>query len=66
MKRTPKFETYRAADGWRWRLVAANGEIVASGEAYSTHGKARRAVAMVQRLVALTAANSQPVTHPVL
>jgi uncharacterized protein YegP (UPF0339 family) len=29
-----KYEIYKAADGWRWRLVARNGKIVASGEAY--------------------------------
>ena len=50
MKRTPKFETFQAADGWRWRLVAGNGEIVATGEAYTSHSKARRAVATVKRL----------------
>jgi hypothetical protein len=35
---------YQARDGWRWRLKAANGRIVAdSGEAYSTKANARRA-----------------------
>jgi uncharacterized protein YegP (UPF0339 family) len=30
-----KITVYRAADGWRWRAQAANGEIVSeSGEAY--------------------------------
>ena len=30
-----KITVYRAADGWRWRARAANGEIVrGSGEAY--------------------------------
>jgi hypothetical protein len=29
-----KFEYYKAVDGWRWRLRAANGEIIAAGEAY--------------------------------
>lgn len=38
---------YHAEDGWRWRLVARNGRIVAeSGEAYSRrtdcHNMARR------------------------
>lgn len=33
----PRFQMYRAADGWRWRFRAAgNGEIIASGEAYAT------------------------------
>jgi uncharacterized protein YegP (UPF0339 family) len=38
-----RFETYEAPDGWRWRLVAGNGEIVASGEAYSRERDAKRA-----------------------
>ena len=52
MKRKPKFDFYRATDGWRWRLIAANGLIVASGEAHATRSKARRAVATVKRLAA--------------
>ena len=40
-----KFELYQAADGWRWRLRAANRRTVAdSGEAYSTRAHCRRAV----------------------
>ena len=32
-----KFHIYKAKDGWRWRLRARNGRIVAdSGQAYST------------------------------
>ena len=27
---------------WRWRLVAANGEILASSEAYAKKGNAKR------------------------
>lgn len=35
---------YRARDGWRWRLKAANGRIVAeSGEAYTRTTSAIRA-----------------------
>lgn len=31
-----KLRVYRAADGWRWRLKARNGRIIAdSGEAYT-------------------------------
>ena len=30
------FEYYRACDGWRWRLKAANGRTVASGEPYAS------------------------------
>lgn len=32
--RVARYEVYQAPDGWRWRLKAANSEIVASGEAY--------------------------------
>jgi uncharacterized protein YegP (UPF0339 family) len=39
------FDIYEARDGWRWRMIAGNGKIVADGaEAYSTRGNARRAV----------------------
>ena len=32
-----KFEYYRAGDGWRWRLVAANGANIAhGGEGFSS------------------------------
>ena len=35
MKRTPKLEIYKASDGYRWRLKAANSRIIAeSGEGY--------------------------------
>jgi hypothetical protein len=35
MSATPKFEIYKdAAEKFRFRLKAANGEIIASGEAY--------------------------------
>ena len=30
-----KFEIYKAKDGWRFRLRARNGEIIASSEAYA-------------------------------
>jgi uncharacterized protein YegP (UPF0339 family) len=31
-----KVRLYKAADGWRWRLVAPNGKVLAdSGEAYT-------------------------------
>jgi uncharacterized protein YegP (UPF0339 family) len=46
-----KFEVYKDASGrFRWRLKAANGEIVASGEAYSTRSGAKEGVAAVKRL----------------
>lgn len=51
MKRA-RFIPYRAKDGWRWRLLAANHLIVAeSGEAYATHAGCLRAIVRVCDLV---------------
>lgn len=36
--------------GWRWRLRAANGEIIASGEAHTTRADAVRAFRRVAEL----------------
>jgi len=57
--KAPRFEVYRAKDGWRWRLVAANGRIVATGEAHTRKGDAVRACA---RLASLAESASPPVT----
>lgn len=46
----PRFEVYKARDGWRWRLRAANGRIVAAGEA---HTRKRDAVRACQRIADL-------------
>jgi uncharacterized protein YegP (UPF0339 family) len=43
----PKFEVYPAKDGWRWRLVAANGRIIATGEAHTRKADAERALRTV-------------------
>lgn len=44
------FEIYEAGDGWRWRLKATNGEIVAdSAEAYASKWNAKRAVRRLSR-----------------
>lgn len=44
------FEVYEDNAGkWRYRLKAANGEVIASGQAYSTSRGAHRGVAAVQR-----------------
>ena len=52
MKR-PTFDIYAAADGWRWRLLAANGRIIAeSGEAYTRQRDCRRAVKALRIAVA--------------
>jgi uncharacterized protein YegP (UPF0339 family) len=38
-----RLEVYESDDGWRWRCVAANGEIVAAGEAHTREHDAVRA-----------------------
>ncbi len=47
-----KFEVYQAKDGFRLRLKAGNGEIVASGEAYSTRAGAHKGCEAVARAAA--------------
>ena len=45
-----KFEVYEDRSGkYRFRLKAGNGEIVASGEAYSTRAAAEKGCESVQR-----------------
>lgn len=47
-----QFLVYQSADGWRWRLVARNGRIVAdSGEAYARKAGAIRACKAMQAYV---------------
>lgn len=42
---TYTLEHYEAKDGWRWRMKAANGEIVAdSAEAYDSESNVKRAM----------------------
>ncbi len=46
---TTTFEVYTDKAGYyRWRLVAANGEIVANSEAYSTRSNAVASAAKVK------------------
>ncbi len=47
-----KFEVYESHGQYRFRLKAANGEIVASGEAYSTKAGAREGCEAVKRAAA--------------
>ena len=57
-KKNPRFEVYQSFVGmqkWRWRLVARNGEIIASGEDFTTKRDAQRAVRAVKRTVAAIA-----------
>jgi uncharacterized protein YegP (UPF0339 family) len=53
-KPAPRFEIYKARDGWRWRLRGANGEIIARGEAYSRKSNARRGI-RAMKIAAATA-----------
>lgn len=41
--RIPRYEVYQGNGGdWRWRLIAANGEITGQGEGYTRkHGAVR-------------------------
>ena len=49
---TTIIETYKAKDGWRWRMLAENGRIIADGgEAYTRrHGLGRAVKRLVARL----------------
>lgn len=44
-----KFEVYQSKNGYRWRLKAGNGEVVATGEEYSSKDGAMRGCEAVQR-----------------
>ena len=42
-----KYELYKSGIEWRWRLRAANGEIVASGESYKNRADCIQAVTLL-------------------
>ena len=44
-----KFEVFESGNGYRWRLKAGNGEVVATGEEYTTKDGAKRGCEAVQR-----------------
>ena len=44
-----KVEVFRAAVDWRWRVIAANGEIVAASEGYTTKAGADEGVEAMYR-----------------
>lgn len=49
----PRFEVYPdKAEGYRWRLVAANGRVLAQGEAHTRERDAWRAVDTVRQAAA--------------
>lgn len=43
-----RFEIYRSGAEFRWRLVAANGEIIAHGESYKNKADCQRAIDLVK------------------
>lgn len=43
-----KFELYKSSGKFRWRLVAANGEIIAQGQGYASKQKALQAVDLIR------------------
>jgi uncharacterized protein YegP (UPF0339 family) len=47
-----KFEVYQSKNGYRWRLKAGNGEVVAIGEEYTTKDGAKKGCEAVQRAAA--------------
>ena len=50
MPATPKFEVYADAKGkCRWRLKAANGEVIATGEAYESNVACKNGIASVKK-----------------
>jgi hypothetical protein len=44
-----KFQIYKSGTQYRWRLKAGNGEIVASGEAYTSKANCDQAVGWVKQ-----------------
>jgi uncharacterized protein len=48
-----KFEVYEGKDGYRIRLKAANGEVVASGQAYSSKAAAKKGCEAIQKAAAV-------------
>lgn len=43
-KRPGRIEVYKASDGWRWRLLGGNGEIMLQGESHPSKSKVDRAL----------------------
>ena len=49
--RPARVEVYPDAEGgWRWRLKARNGEIVAASESYTTPSSARRSISRLKAI----------------
>lgn len=63
--RTARFEVYKAKDGWRWRLLAANNRQIAQGEAHTRERDAYRAIKAVRKAVAYTIKQSLGLSYNV-
>ena len=48
------FEKYQQSPQWRWRLKAANHEIIASGESYWNEADCDKAIDLVKGTTATT------------
>ncbi len=46
----PRFEVFKARDGWRWRLRGGNSRIVCQSEGYTTKASALRAAAALDAI----------------
>jgi hypothetical protein len=44
-----KFEIFKSRDGFRFRLLAKNGEIVAQSESYTSLAMCKKGIAVVKR-----------------
>ena len=58
--RTPVVETgdakifyWRGSKGWYWHLIAANGEVIAQGEGYTTKAGVLKGIGNVRALMAV-------------
>ena len=51
-RRKARVVVYRARDGWRWRLIAANNRIIATGESHTREPDAQRAADTVKHTFA--------------
>ena len=47
-----KVELFKGKDGWRWRMVGTNGEILSTSEAYANKASAERTVKLVKDALA--------------
>jgi uncharacterized protein YegP (UPF0339 family) len=64
LMKQPRFDIYQSRDqSWRWRLIAANGRIVASGESHTRKADAVRAVSTVIAIAQAVDAADDPIAN---